>query len=146
MSIEQNIADRRAAESLHRTIGELVLAEIPRLPSPESRLMFWRLLKESAEKNLPAVTLPTPPAKTERERRDELKATVPSDVAEALEMADEIENLASDLPAEGEDFGMSVLEKSGDIARNIAAHNRVTDAQREALSNMLDGLRRWFHD
>ena len=61
-------------------------------------------------------------------------------------MADEIELLAGDLPEDGEDFGMSVTEKTADIAANIETHNRVTDGQLTALENMLDGLQRWFHD
>ena len=68
------------------------------------------------------------------------------DVKEALSLAEEIESLASELPEEGEDFGISVIEKAADIARNIEAHGRVTDNQFAALENMLDGLRRWFHD
>jgi hypothetical protein len=41
---------------------------------------------------------------------------------------------------------VSVSEKAADIARNIEAHNRVTDKQLDALENMLAGLQRWFHD
>lgn len=68
------------------------------------------------------------------------------DVVEALELAESIEELAGQLPEEGEEFGMSVTEKAAEIALNIDAYNRVTDAQLSALENMLDGLQRWFHD
>ena len=68
------------------------------------------------------------------------------DVEEALAIAEEIEALASELPEDGEDFGTSVTEKAADIARNIEAHNRVTDKQLDALENMLAGLQRWFPD
>ena len=68
------------------------------------------------------------------------------DVEEALALAEEIEDLAGQLPEEGSDFGDSVSEKAADIAANIEAHGRVTDAQYTALENMLDGLQRWFHD
>lgn len=68
------------------------------------------------------------------------------DVVEALELAESIEELAGQLPEEGEEFGMSVTEKAEEIALNIDAYNRVTDAQLSALENMLDGLQRWFHD
>lgn len=37
-------------------------------------------------------------------------------------------------------------ECGADIAANIEAHGRVTDSQFSALENMLDGLKRWFHD
>ena len=70
----------------------------------------------------------------------------PLDVREALDIVDEIETMAEQLPEEGEDFGMSVTEKAADIAANIETHNRVTDGQLSALQNMLDGLQRWFSD
>jgi hypothetical protein len=68
------------------------------------------------------------------------------DVEDALALAEQIEDLANELPEEGWDFGESVVEKANYIARNIEAHNRVTDKQIGALENMLDGLKRWFHD
>jgi hypothetical protein len=67
-------------------------------------------------------------------------------VDEALALAEEIENLAAEIPAEGEDFGLSVTEKAADIAKNIEKHGRVTDGQMTALENMLCGLQKWFHD
>lgn len=66
------------------------------------------------------------------------------DVAEALGIAGEICDLVDELPEEGEDFGLSVAEKTHDIAANIEKHNRVTEGQMNALKNMLDGLQRWF--
>ncbi|MEN6507135.1 MAG: hypothetical protein ABFD92_21575 [Planctomycetaceae bacterium] len=68
------------------------------------------------------------------------------DVQAALELAEEIEELASEVPEEGEDFAASVTEKARDIAANIERHNRVTDKQYAALENMLEGLQRWFND
>lgn len=66
------------------------------------------------------------------------------EVTEAIAIAEEIEELAAELPEEGEDFGVSVSEKAADIAANIEAHGRVTDRQLDALQNMLSGLERWF--
>jgi len=71
---------------------------------------------------------------------------LPADVQEALGLAEQIQDLAGDLPEEGEDFGISVAEKAADIAANIEAHKRVTDNQFAALENMLGGLQRWFHN
>lgn len=90
------------------------------------------------------------PAKKDRRDAQPAKPEQPQKadamVEEALSMAEEIEDLAGQLPAEGEDFGMSVMEKASDIAKNIEAHGRVTDAQYNALSNMLSGLEKWFND
>ena len=58
------------------------------------------------------------------------------EVQEALSLAEQIDELAGELPEEGEEFGLSVSEKAADIARNTEAHNRVTDKQMDALQNM----------
>lgn len=68
------------------------------------------------------------------------------EVENALAIAEEIEELAGQLPPEGEDFGESVAAKASDIADNIRRHGRVTDAQLSALENMLAGLNRWFSE
>jgi len=92
----------------------------------------------------PLTKAASPAAVTKPPAKPSTNAT--DDVAAALEIAEEIESLAGDLPTAGEDFGMSVLEKSADIAATIEERGRVTDGQMEALQNMLDGLQRWFHD
>ena len=66
------------------------------------------------------------------------------DVADALSLAEQIESLASELPEAGSEFGESVTEKAADIAANIRHNNRVTVGQMNALSNILEGVERWF--
>lgn len=68
------------------------------------------------------------------------------DYDEALRIAEEIEDLAEspDLPSAGVDFAESVSEKAASIAETIEDTGEVTDAQWNALNNMLAGLRRWF--
>ena len=74
------------------------------------------------------------------------RAVNANDVDKALAMVEEIQSLADDVPAEGEEFAVSVLEKVADIASTIEEHNRVTDRQMTVLENMRDGLQRWVHD
>ena len=69
-----------------------------------------------------------------------------SDEQKAASLIEEIKELAEDIPEAGEDFGMSVLDTTSDIAENIEQRGHVTKKQLAALENMLDGLRRWFHD
>ena len=137
MAIDINILNRKAAESLHQTIGELILSEVPRLPSPESRLMFWRMVKESAEKNLPedmkAVAVTTTAAND-------------MEVAEALALFAEMEDMESEIPEPGQDFASDVLEKARSIGSTISRSNSVTGPQRDALENMLAGMQRWIRD
>ena len=150
MTIEKNIADRQAAESLHRTIGELLREEVPRLPSDEARGIFWRMVRESAEKNLPR----REPLVTHFDGKEspltETDTTElppePPDVAEALEIIDEMEELAMEIPDAGQDFAADVLEKARSIGRTIERSNSVTQPQMEALENMCSGLARWIRD
>ena len=62
---------------------------------------------------------------------------------DALDRVSEIESEAEDVPERGEDFAASVLEKAKDIGSTIEERSHVTDAQMDALDNMLAGLQRW---
>lgn len=77
--------------------------------------------------------------------RDETKQEK-SNVKYAIEVAEEIEDLAANAPDEANDFAISISEKAADIAANIEKHGRATAAQVVALENMLDGIQRWFSD
>lgn len=68
------------------------------------------------------------------------------EVKQASTLAEEICDLAEEVPAAGTDFAESVSETARDIAANVETHNRATDSQLNALENMLHGLQRWFHD
>lgn len=148
MAIIRNIADRKAAEDLHRTLGELVCGEVAKLPSDYSRLLFWRPLKESAEKNLPkpVVTIaaqqpPKPPAPKVTPR-----ASGDSSVGEAQDLIESIEGMAGEICEAGRDFAEDVLAKAKSIGESVDRGGHATERQIEALENMVDGLSRWFHD
>jgi len=70
----------------------------------------------------------------------------PAEVSEVLSAAEEIQELADDIPPGGEEFALSVSEKAADIVATIERTGYATAGQLEALENMLDGLQRWFHD
>lgn len=65
-------------------------------------------------------------------------------VERALEIAEEIQDLAEELPERAEEFAASITEQAGEIAADIEEHGRVTERQAGALQNMLDGVQRWF--
>ena len=67
------------------------------------------------------------------------------DVAAAIEQCERIVAMCEDLPEAGEDFGLSVSEKTSDIWKTIEATRRVTRGQQEALDNMEEGVNRWLH-
>ena len=140
-TIEGNVRDSAAAKELHATIGELVLSEIPKLPSGRSREIFWRLMMESIERRVapaPAIAIAPPPQPKPPPSN--------SDTKYAFELIAEIGSFAEDMPERGEEFATSVLDKTRHIEANIERFGRVTDGQISALENMRDGLSRWFHD
>lgn len=107
MSIETNIRDREAAEALHRTIGELLADEVPKLPSDRSREMFWRKLADSVAKNVPQKTFAI--------KTSEGTTHVPScseEAKEAESLNNEIQELA---PASQWPDAMDAAEKAADI-------------------------------
>ena len=67
---------------------------------------------------------------------------------DALELVDEIVSMAEsgDLPSAASDFAESVKEKAQSIGETIEELGRVTDNQMTALTNMRDGLARWFRE
>ena len=66
------------------------------------------------------------------------------DVEDTIAIADEIADLVLDLPERAADFAESVDEKARSIKQTIESQRRVTPAQRQALENMLSGVKRWI--
>ena len=81
----------------------------------------------------------------ERTEQEE-KKPLPPDVREALEVCDEMESLAEEVPSAGEDFAFDVLEKMRSIRGTIERSKSVTVNQKIALENMCSGLARWIRD
>lgn len=139
MSIESNVQESDAAKALYRTIGEILLPKVAKLPSDRSREIFWRLMLESVQKRIPQAPVslaPLPPYET------------PPDAIgrEALLIINDIRDLAPDVCTAGADFADSVLEKAESIAEAVERLGYATDRQLTALENMLEGLRKWLHD
>lgn len=62
---------------------------------------------------------------------------------DALDLVEEIESAAEDVPERGEDFAASVLECANSIGDTIEQNEHATPRQMEALENMIEGLMRW---
>lgn len=132
--IESN-PDALAAFTLHKQMGEFLSPKVAGLPSDESRQIFWRLVLQSVQKNLTERTPPKPPKPTRATSADEADA-----------MVDQIRDLADQICENGQEFADSVLEKAEAIAETVEQRDYATDGQLQALENMLEGLRAWFHD
>lgn len=65
------------------------------------------------------------------------------------QLLDEIDTLigdCEDLPEAGEDFANSVDEKARSIRATITEHEHCSQRQKDAISNMQDGVNKWFTD
>lgn len=136
-----------------KELCELIQGDMAKCDDVGQRIIANRLL-EILEPWRPKPKTTPPPAKSKPKSKpapttgfdlDDV-GDADENVKHALALAEEIEELAGEMPEEGEEFAASASEKAADIAANIEAHGRVTDAQFTALENMLDGLKRWFHD
>jgi len=136
MNIEENIRDRRAAQTLHETIGELLAEDVGKLPSDRSRMIFFQMLFDSAKKNLP----PTPVVPPKRDRVPVEPKEHDEDVKESLEINVEIQELAEQVAWPD---APEVAENAVAIATTIEERNHCTVSQLEALQNMLRGMRAW---
>ena len=74
----------------------------------------------------------------------------PADVREALDtvhgITDAIERVEEHTRDKHTNYFDSVDRRARGIAETIERTNRVTDAQRTALDNMLEGVRKWIHE
>ena len=134
-AVKARIDARKEAE----TILELITETTLRFANKDVRRHFLETIDATVHTALqptekPAVAKPAP------------KRELPSDAAEALEIIDEMEELALEVPDAAEDFTADVLEKAKSIGRTIERANSVTGPQFEALRNMRDGLARWIRD
>lgn len=130
----------KAAKELHRTIGELLAEEVPKLPGDASRRKFWELMAESVRKNLPEERQEESQPQAEKQR------IMPQSYLEASELIDSIGTLADDICDNGRDFAESVVERAESIGESVERAGCATDNQLAALQNMKEGLERWFHD
>jgi hypothetical protein len=130
----------KAAKELHRTIGELLAEEVPKLPGDASRRRFWELMAESVGKNLPGAFIAASP------EAGRLAPKVSQSYEDAMTLVDEILELVDQTCDAGRDFAESVSDKARSIGESVERSKSATDGQIKALQNMLDGLERWQHD
>lgn len=67
-----------------------------------------------------------------------------SEITEALDLIEEIFDMADEAPERAEEFVSSVQDKAASIQEYIEQKNHVTPMQLDALRNMRSGLSRWL--
>lgn len=88
-----------------------------------------------------------PSTKQDRQPRPAPSSVGPDEdrLAEAIELSEEIADMANQVPSAGQEFAESVSEQTADIIATAKDRNYVTAKQLDALRNMRDGLARWIY-
>jgi hypothetical protein len=136
---QHNMLCRQQAEEMISFIGEK-----PR--------RFWECLAGMVNAKL-SVGQPAPATQPPATSKFGRNISPPDDspergvrVRRAIELCDEIDEMANEVPEPGFDFAESVRERAKAIGETVERLGRVTDAQTQALLNMRDGLAAWLHD
>lgn len=166
MSIEENVANRKAANAAADEVLELAQAAVENLP-PVVQVLFWERLFQAVQAKQPGCGTAgtTAVAGANCQHAPEVSgstqagepqagsdsladgyhlfdATVPPDVEAALELVDSICELADDSPSWCQDFAEDVRDKARDVGETIERTQRVTAKQQVALENWKAALGR----
>jgi hypothetical protein len=142
MSIEKNVADRKAAQELLTAMLDVAHADFRAMPIEQRRLFLELLHDGAAEKlNLPCAKKNQEP---EVEQSPQQKAATP--VEEALERLAEIVDLCEQVPDRGAEFAESVAGGARSMAETIDRTQKVTEEQNRAIQNWDAGVRAWLKD
>lgn len=156
MNIEQNCLETSTARDAALTLAKQVLTlakeEYDKLPSDRARQMFLHIVHDAMVKRMDqkppcaTATSTTQPQAEPQKPAQKLQVAVGNDKTAdaALELVEEIESMAENMPSAASDFTESVLEKAKSIAETVESRGFATGAQLTALENMLDGMGRWM--
>lgn len=145
MTIEENVASRKEAESLFKFMLELVKDEFFKLPE-RGRVNFYEIAHAHFEKRvkqfkngtlMPSAVaeVPAPIAKEQNKLVEDAKQML----GNLIEICE-----THDFPPAGEDFAESVAEGARSMLETIEDRNIVTPEQERAIHNWTDGVQRWF--
>jgi hypothetical protein len=132
MSVESNIAARKAADAF-RELAEEIVESVP----DDAKVRFWRLVFKELKERFPEEKV-APPVPPER--------VFDSDEEDAIAIAEEIIELSEseELPERAIEFAESVAGRARDILATIEERGEATTNQLTALENMRTGLQKWF--
>ena len=145
VTIEQNVASRKEAESLFKFMLELVKDEFFQL-TEHGRIAFYETAHAHFERRINQIKAgllckDTPkvvePALTLREKS--------KFVEDAIQLLNNLIEVCEteDFPPGGQDFSESVAEGARSMLETIEERNTVTSEQERAIHNWTDGIQRW---
>ncbi len=147
MNVEQAIAEANALKELCDKAGEEFTPTKNRIEAIAAFIAEKQavtadqvgLLKQWRESLDRAVSQPVPGPETEAPAGESA-----SSVRDALDMGEKILSLCDNVEAgEGQDFATSIAEECKSMCQWIESNNHVTEDQRAALANWLEGIEKW---
>lgn len=136
MTIEQNVADRKAAETLFRSMLDLARDDFLRL-NERGRLLFFQTAYEHFANRLGIDRSPTTEKKQPQDQRNK-------EATEAIESLEHLIALCEDVPESGWSFANDVADSAREMIETIEESNRVTEKQLRAIENWTIGVSRWL--
>jgi hypothetical protein len=150
--IATNVAARKKAESLFRTMIDLTRDEVNKLSPLEKSLFiecgcvfFQRQLARQVERAVPAreegsAAKPRPTAQPVKSN----ELDVPCHVQRFIDDLNDLIELCDEIPFAGNEFAVSVSSAASDMIQTVERMGIVTDAQMQAYENWHGGVRRWL--
>lgn len=141
MSIESNVADRKAAEALFKSMLDIAREDFLKL-SERGRLIFFQTAYEHFAKRLGIDTALKQVSKPSA--RIESSASLNEDSLFAIQDLKNLIAMCEDIPPAGWDFASDVSESAREMIETIESSNRVTVNQLRAIENWTSGVARWL--
>jgi hypothetical protein len=140
MSIEQNIAERKAAQQLFDSMLAVAREDFLKL-SDRSKRLFWEIAFEHFAKRLgKPIDASTPIPKPALPVAKELS----TDAKYAIRDLEHLITLCDDVPSAGQSFASDVAESAGNMMDTINEMGFVTDKQIISIENWTNGVSRWL--
>lgn len=145
MTIQENVASRKEAESLFKFMLELVKDEFFQLPE-HGRIAFYETAHAHFERRINQIKagdLGNPaPKRVETVLMPREKNKFVEDAIQLLNNLIEICE-TEDFPPSGQDFAESVADGARSMLETIEERNVVTESQEQAIHNWTNGIQRW---
>lgn len=139
MAIEDNIQDRKSAQSLFDSMLDLARGDFLKL-SQRSRLIFMQIAFEHFSKRL-GINQPAAEQKPSQQKPTIIRT---SEVKSAIKDLEALIDLCDDVPDAGMHFAESVADGARDMLELISSSDFVTEKQLDAIDNWTNGISRWI--
>ena len=144
MTIQENVASRKEAESLFKFMLELVKDEFFQLPE-HGRIAFYETAHAHFERRMNQVKSGELGKPAPKRVEPVLSRENNKFVDDAIQLLNNLIEVCEieDFPPAGEDFAESVADGARSMLETIEERNIVTPSQEQAIHNWTEGIQRW---